>query len=130
MHWGHAKSKDLLHWEELPVALAPSESYDKDGCFSGSAIVKDDKLYLLYTGHVDDEEKREETQCLAVSTDGITFEKLPTNPVIHAQHIEGIADIADFVILKYLNTKEAITLSLLLRRQMTVVKFSYLHQVI
>ena len=96
MHWGHAKSKDLLHWEELPVALAPSESYDKDGCFSGSAIVKDDKLYLLYTGHVDDEEKREETQCLAVSTDGITFEKLPTNPVIHAQHIEGIADIADF----------------------------------
>ena len=38
MHWGHAKSKDLLHWEELPVALAPSESYDKDGCFSGSAI--------------------------------------------------------------------------------------------
>ena len=96
MHWGHAKSKDLLHWEELPVALAPSESYDKDGCFSGSAIVKDDKLYLLYTGHVDDEEKREETQCLAVSTDGITFEKLPTNPVIHARHIEGIADIADF----------------------------------
>jgi len=89
MHWGHAKSKDLLHWEELPVALAPSESYDKDGCFSGSAIVKDDKLYLLYTGHVDDEEKREEAQCLAVSTDGITFEKLPTNPVIHAQHIEG-----------------------------------------
>ena len=58
--------------------------------------MKDDKLYLLYTGHVDDEEKREETQCLAVSTDGITFEKLPTNPVIHAQHIEGIADIADF----------------------------------
>ena len=38
MHWGHAKSKDLLHWEELPVALAPSENYDKDGCFSGSAI--------------------------------------------------------------------------------------------
>ena len=96
MHWGHAKSKDLLHWEELPVALAPSESYDKDGCFSGSAIVKDDKLYLLYTGHVDDEEKREETQCLAVSTDGITFEKIPTNPVIHMQHIDGIADIADF----------------------------------
>ncbi len=96
MHWGHAKSKDLLHWEELPVALAPSESYDKDGCFSGSAIVKDDKLYLLYTGHVEDMEKREETQCLAVSTDGITFEKLPTNPVIHVQHIEGIADIADF----------------------------------
>ena len=44
---GMLNQKDLLHWEELPVALAPSESYDKDGCFSGSAIVKDDKLYLL-----------------------------------------------------------------------------------
>lgn len=130
MHWGHAKSKDLLHWEELPVALAPSESYDKDGCFSGSAIVKDDKLYLLYTGHVDDEQKREETQCLAVSTDGITFEKLPTNPVIHAQHIEGSQILQIFVILKYLNIKETIMLSLLLRHRMTEVKFSYLHQVI
>ena len=46
--------------------------------------------------HIDDEEKREETQCLAVSTDGVTFAKLPANPVIHVQHIEGIADIADF----------------------------------
>ncbi|MFR4638758.1 MAG: hypothetical protein ACLT8H_05490 [Streptococcus parasanguinis] len=33
-YWGQVKSKDLLHWEELPVALAPSESYDKDGRFS------------------------------------------------------------------------------------------------
>ena len=51
MHWGHARSKDLVHWETLPIALTPGDSEDQDGCFSGSAIVKDDTLYLIYTGH-------------------------------------------------------------------------------
>lgn len=45
MYWGHIKSKDLTYWEHLPIALAPSEEYDRDGCFSGSAIEKDGKLY-------------------------------------------------------------------------------------
>ena len=52
MHWGHAVSDDLIHWEYLPVALAPSEPYEdhlKGGCFSGSAIEFDGKLYLIYT---------------------------------------------------------------------------------
>ena len=38
MHWGHAKTRDFLHWERLPVAMAPDQEYDKDGCFSGSAV--------------------------------------------------------------------------------------------
>ena len=37
MHWGHAVSSDLLHWRQLPAALAPDSAYDRDGCFSGSA---------------------------------------------------------------------------------------------
>ena len=73
MHWGHAKSKDLIHWEELPVALAPSEAYDRNGCFSGSAIVIDDKLVLIYTGHVEEGNVRTETKCMAVSHDVIHF---------------------------------------------------------
>ena len=28
MHWAHAESSDLLHWEYLPVILAPEEDYD------------------------------------------------------------------------------------------------------
>ncbi|MBO0424059.1 glycoside hydrolase family 32 protein [Enterococcus plantarum] len=96
MHWGHAKSKDLIHWQELPVALAPSEEYDLDGCFSGSAIEKDGKLFLMYTGHYEREGIKREVQCIAVSDDGIHFEKFSGNPVISDQHIKGIAPIEDF----------------------------------
>ena len=86
MHWGHVKSKDLVTWEHLPIALAPGESYDADGCFSGSAIEKDGNLYLMYTGHVstgpDGDNDLKQTQALAVSEDGRTFKKLKQNPII------------------------------------------------
>ena len=50
MHWGHAVSEDLLHWEELPIALYPDQPYESgQGCFSGSAVEKDGRLYLFYT---------------------------------------------------------------------------------
>ena len=79
--WGHYVSDDLVHWEEAPYALAPDSWFDKDGCYSGSAIVHDDKMFLFYTGNVKDEEgNRESYQCVAVSEDGFTFEK--KGPVI------------------------------------------------
>lgn len=86
MHWGHARSKDLVHWESLPLALAPDTQADEDGCFSGSAIVKDDVLYLIYTGHhyYDDGDPDHfwQNQNLAYSTDGINFTKYENNPII------------------------------------------------
>lgn len=90
MHWGHATSKNLISWEDKPIAIAPSEDYDRDGCFSGSAIEKGGKLYLMYTGHTD-----VETQCLAISNDGVNFEKFPQNPVIGRPELEEI-DPVDF----------------------------------
>ncbi len=63
MHWGHAVSSDLLHWEYLPAALAPDEFYDRDGCFSGSAIeLPDGRHLLMYTG-VSKAEKRQLLRC-------------------------------------------------------------------
>ena len=46
MHWGHAVSKDLLHWRYLPAALAPDMPYDRDGCFSGGALEMKDGLFV------------------------------------------------------------------------------------
>ncbi|MFV0263739.1 MAG: glycoside hydrolase family 32 protein [Kluyvera sp.] len=80
MHWGHARSKDLVHWEHLPVALAPEGPEDKDGCFSGSAVVDGDTLALIYTGHKfhgdpSSDDNLYQVQCLATSRDGVHFER-------------------------------------------------------
>ena len=90
MHWGHASSEDLAHWEHEPIAIAPDQDYDHGGCFSGSAIEKDGKLYLMYTGHVPNGDYHHETQCLAVSKDGVHFEKFSGNPIFGAPRAEDI----------------------------------------
>jgi beta-fructofuranosidase len=85
MHWGHVKSKDLVHWEHLPIALAPGDDCDVDGCFSGSAVDNNGELTLIYTGHHYTDKKQDlffQNQNIAVSRDGITFEKVGENPVI------------------------------------------------
>ncbi len=101
MHWGHAVSEDLLHWEYLPAALAPDMPYDQGGCFSGSAIeLPDGKLMLMYTG-VRKEEQPDgtildvQTQCLAVG-DGIDFEKYAGNPVLTEEDLPAGSSRNDF----------------------------------
>lgn len=85
MHWGHVKSKDMICWEELPVAIAPDQTYDKDGCFSGSAIEVDGQHGLVYTGvtscRENGAEVQRQSQCLAIG-DGLTYEKYGHNPVL------------------------------------------------
>lgn len=96
MHWGHAMSSDGIHWKDLPVALAPDQDYDKRGCFSGTAYVEDDVLYLFYTGYTKENGHRRQVQCLATSTDGINFKKHEHNPLVKEEHIEGLCNISDF----------------------------------
>ncbi|WP_079477836.1 glycoside hydrolase family 32 protein [Halobacillus salinus] len=74
--WGHYTTKDFVHYTHEKPALTPSDWFDKNGVYSGSAIVHEGKLHLFYTGNVKDENGNRETyQCLAVSEDGIHFEK-------------------------------------------------------
>lgn len=74
--WGHYSSENLVNWKSEPTALAPSEWFEKNGCYSGSAITHDKKLFLFYTGNVKNENaERESYQCLALSEDGVNFTK-------------------------------------------------------
>lgn len=89
MHWGHAVSKDLIYWEELPTALYPET--DGGAMFSGCCIVDKDNttgffgegkegLVAIYT---QDNGNRGQDQCLAYSKDkGRTWTKYQGNPVL------------------------------------------------
>ncbi|MFP7287068.1 sucrose-6-phosphate hydrolase [Shouchella clausii] len=66
-YWYHTASKDLVHWRNVGKAIAPDTSFDSHGVYSGSGIVKDSQLHLMYTGNARDEEwNRQTSQCLAV----------------------------------------------------------------
>lgn len=85
MHWGHAVSKDMVHWKDMPIALKPDQVYDdhpEGGCFSGSAVEKDGILYLFYSATVKRDGQVRQTQCVAFSEDGVHFQKYDKNPVI------------------------------------------------
>ncbi len=85
--WGHASSEDLLNWQHHPIALRPEMPYDHGGCYSGCAVAEHGDagpLTLLYTGVVwgDASRPTRQTQVVAVSDDGMHFERLGDNPVI------------------------------------------------
>ncbi|MFV0591729.1 MAG: 2,6-beta-D-fructofuranosidase [Draconibacterium sp.] len=100
MHWGHAVSKDLLHWEELPDALYPDEM---GTMFSGTATVdfentsgfktgKEEVIVAAYTTDSPDNE----VQCIAYSNDrGRTFTKYEGNPVIDSKAKWGTKNLRD-----------------------------------
>ena len=96
MHWGHSVSRDLVHWEHLPVALAR----DTMGhIFSGSSVVDKDNtagygagsIVSFYTSASD---KNGQIQCMAHSSDnGRTFTKYKKNPVLTP--FDGLKDFRD-----------------------------------
>ncbi|WP_435578972.1 glycoside hydrolase family 32 protein [Gilvibacter sp.] len=105
MHWGHATSTDMVHWENKPIALYP----DEHGLiFSGSAVVDHDNtsgfgkdgvapLVAIFTYHLMEGEKAGrtdfQTQGIAYSLDnGDSWTKYEGNPVIGN---EGIKDFRD-----------------------------------
>ncbi len=102
MHWGHAVSKDLVHWEQLPIALAPDEH---GAIFSGSAVVDWNNtsgffdsgpgLVAIYTSadNYPDSDRPRQRQSLAYSKDnGRTWEIYEGNPVLSDVNITDYRD--------------------------------------
>ena len=111
MHWGHATSKDLMHWQEQPIALYPdSLGY----IFSGSAVVDKNNtsgfgkkgqvpIVAIFTHHNMEGEKEKrndfQNQSIAYSLDdGKTWVKYAGNPVLHNP---GIVDFRDPKVMWY-----------------------------
>ena len=85
MTWGHSTSRDLIHWEAQPIAIAPDAL---GSIFSGSCVVDKDNtagfgknaIIAYYTSAGESQ-----TQSMAYSTDnGRTFTKYSGNPVLTA----------------------------------------------
>ena len=100
MHWGHSVTEDMIRWEQLPTALAPDQEYDREGCFSGSAIEADGKQALIYTGVTteklpDGKEEVRQNQCLAWG-DGKDYVKAEKNPVVTGDMLPEKCSRVDF----------------------------------
>lgn len=75
--WGHWQSTDLINWQHQPIALVPGACYDSHGCYSGSAVVADEKIMLVYTGNVKyPDGSRTAYQCLAQENTQGGYDKL------------------------------------------------------
>lgn len=108
MHWGHAISDDLISWKHLGIALYPSKPFDKNGCFSGSAIeLNDGSMAIYYTGvkylaedpyntNLCPEGCSSQSQAMLISEDGFSFDNDKKLQIIKAIEDLSIGDPAEF----------------------------------
>jgi len=84
MHWGHARSRDLVRWELLPHALTPATELGEDHCFSGSAWRDTSGRVLLFYTSVHGDHASYVTEQWAVRTSDALdeFGRVAENPVI------------------------------------------------
>ena len=76
MSWGHAVSRDLVRWKQLPVAIPEAGGVM---IYTGSSVLQGKRIVSIWTA---DTAQKHETQNLAFSDDGRTWTKFPGNPVL------------------------------------------------
>lgn len=93
LHWGHISSENLYDWREERIAIAPGESYDVKGCWSG-CVFSDDEITggqpnAIYTGV--DYQKAMISQAVPADEDLIVWDKVEGNPIINGRPT-GLSD--------------------------------------
>ncbi|PZT52986.1 glycoside hydrolase family 32 protein [Paenibacillus silvae] len=94
-YWYHTRSRNLVHWENIGIAIEPGSPYDSHGAYSGSAVEKDGRLNLIYTGNTRDENWiRHPYQCLAVMDEQhvVTKYEQPVIPEVPPGYTEHFRD--------------------------------------
>ncbi|XP_075522901.1 acid beta-fructofuranosidase [Primulina tabacum] len=83
--WGHAVSRDLIHWRHLPIAMVPDHWYDINGVWTGSAtVLEDGQLVMLYTGSTNESVQVQNLAYPADAVDPLLVDwvKYSGNPVL------------------------------------------------
>lgn len=94
MHWGHARSKDLFHWEHLPIALWPSKELGENHCFSGCAILTPSGAPRIFYTSIG-QRLPEQWAAVPVDDDLRVWSKHPKNPLLTEQ-LHGSVKIHDW----------------------------------
>ncbi|MBG9982355.1 sucrose-6-phosphate hydrolase [Aerococcaceae bacterium DSM 111020] len=97
-HWGHQISQDLVHFTQEPIFMSPDHPFDRDGVYSGGAVIHDDVIHFFYTGNVKKAgdydyiyHGREQNVVHVTSRDGYTIEKREV-VIPHADFPKGFTD--------------------------------------
>ncbi|CAL5198029.1 unnamed protein product [Lathyrus oleraceus] len=83
--WGHAVSRDIIHWLHLPLAMVADQWYDSNGVWTGSAtILPDGQVIMLYTGSTNESVQVQNLAYPADLNDPLLVDwiKYPSNPVL------------------------------------------------
>ncbi|KAI3804354.1 hypothetical protein L1987_25832 [Smallanthus sonchifolius] len=95
--WGHAVSRDMVHWRHLPIAMETDQWYDVNGVWTGSTTILPDNTLVLYTGSTNESVQVQNLAYPANPSDPllVNWVKDPANPVLVPPKWINIKDFRD-----------------------------------
>jgi len=95
MHWGHARSRDMVNWEHLPIALGPSLDKGERHIFSGAAFLAEDGRPRIFYTSIGEKRDPEHWMAIPEDDDLLRWKKHPRNPILDIK-IHGLLKVTDW----------------------------------